>query len=90
MKTKFMFLISFLLLVSAGKIHTQSNFVKTNEWLKDWFLIGPFTLTESMDNINHLPDFEKDFLKDFGGEYNFTFDKNKSINEKAKFLNGNC
>ena len=86
MKTKFMFLISFLLLVSAGKIHTQSNFVKTNEWLKDWFLIGPFTLTESMDNINHLPDFEKDFLKDFGGEYNFTFDKNKSINEKGEIL----
>ncbi|MCB9206369.1 MAG: DUF4838 domain-containing protein [Ignavibacteriales bacterium] len=89
MKTiKKIFLTLFFLLNNYQlNLFAQQN-IRIGEWINDWFLIGPFTLGESIDNINHLPNFNNDFLKEFGGETNFNFDVDKNISvdgEKLKW-----
>ncbi|WP_372933737.1 DUF4838 domain-containing protein [Mariniphaga sediminis] len=48
----------------------QSTKLKTGEWLRSWYLAGPFPLVENTNENKHLPDFDVDFLKKRGGETN--------------------
>ena len=59
----FLFLSKVCLQASAGDIQTEQG-----EWLRNWFLAGPFPLTESSNETRHLPGFETDFLIKSGGE----------------------
>ena len=36
--------------------------LQTKKWLNNWYLAGPFPLDESLDENQHLPGFETDFL----------------------------
>ncbi|MBK7106928.1 MAG: DUF4838 domain-containing protein [Ignavibacteriae bacterium] len=88
MKAKILIKFIFLLFLKINIVFSQNNYVRINEWITEWNLIGPFQLEESIDNINHLQKFEKDYLIEFGGENNFTFNYEKIIQvneEKLKW-----
>ncbi|MFZ1289457.1 MAG: DUF4838 domain-containing protein [Melioribacteraceae bacterium] len=89
MKSKILFSYLILLIILFNEInYAQNKSIVINEWLTNWDLIGPFQLDKSLDNINHLSKFEKDFLEEFGGENNFQLDFNKEIisnGEKLKW-----
>ena len=64
---------AFLVIVSGiftGNVNAQNQKLSNGEWIKEWFLAGPFSLTESSDETRHLPGFETDFLAGYGGESN--------------------
>ncbi|RIJ48035.1 DUF4838 domain-containing protein [Maribellus luteus] len=65
LKTNMLLLIFVCLLLSSA---AQSTKLKPGEWLRDWYLAGPFPLVESTNENKHLPDFDIDFLKKVGGE----------------------
>jgi hypothetical protein len=70
MKKSVIHSIFFLFLFICFHSSAQQNKLSVNEWLKDWYLAGPFPLAESSDETRHLPDFETDFLLNIGGENN--------------------
>ncbi len=64
---------AFLLVVSgifSGNVLAQNQKLANGKWIQNWFLAGPFLLTESSDETRHLPGFSTDFLTDSGGESN--------------------
>jgi hypothetical protein len=46
----------------------QNSGLKTGEWIRNWYLAGPFRLEESSNKDQHLPGFGNDFLINCGGE----------------------
>ncbi|NQU51365.1 MAG: DUF4838 domain-containing protein [Bacteroidetes bacterium] len=63
---KFTIIAVFIVLFSQAQIST----LKTEEWLKNWHLAGPFPLREGTNENRHLPGFDNDFLLNIGGETN--------------------
>jgi hypothetical protein len=64
---------AFLLVLSrifAGNTNAQNQIFSKGEWITEWFLADPFSLTESSDETRHLPGFNTDFLSGSGGESN--------------------
>ena len=62
-----------ILLIPKIFLFAQEAVVKfeSDKWLQTWLLCGPFELEqlpESLSEIEHLPGFETDFLKQTGGE----------------------
>ena len=62
-------LIVFLIQVSVLSI-AQNLTLKTGEWIRNWYLLGPFPLEKSSNENQHLPGFDNDFLLQCGGEAN--------------------
>lgn len=78
---------AFLLVVSgifSGNILAQNQNLTNGEWIQQWFLAGPFHLTESSDETRHLPGFSADFLADSGGESNPKIKEGQKIKYKGE------
>ncbi|HRX11854.1 MAG TPA: hypothetical protein P5210_09410, partial [Draconibacterium sp.] len=58
----------FLFLSVCFQSNAQENKLLFGTWINDWYLAGPFPLSESSDETRHLPGFEIDFLQKNGGE----------------------
>ena len=69
MKNKKLNLILILITVFiTSQIFGQLERIHINEWITNWYLLGPFPLEEGVNELKHLPGFENDFLSDHGGE----------------------
>lgn len=82
--------VFFILFLQGFKLVTAQNSIQKNgEWLKNWYLAGPFSLGESNDETRHLPGFETDFLVNSGGEINLKIKEGQTVkyrHEKAKWI----
>ncbi len=59
------------LLISLTRLSAQTFNQKplvAGEWVKEWFLCGPFSLVKNDDVYAHCTGFEADFLQKIGGE----------------------
>ncbi len=64
--------ILFILMTILFPVQTfgQQNSLVLNHWITNWTLLGPLPLEKSVNELEHLPGFEKDFLSKYGGESN--------------------
>jgi len=61
--------ITLVFFFQLSVITTAQNLtLKTGEWLRSWYLAGPFPLEESSGKNEHLKGFDTDFLVNSGGE----------------------
>lgn len=75
--------VIFFLLLSGIQSNAQENKLSVGEWIKNWYLAGPFPLTESSDETRHLPDFDTDFLQKNGGEKSLVVKNGQAIQFKG-------
>ncbi len=64
------FALIFIGLLTTGGLIAQPEKLQTGKWITEWRLLGPIPLDKSDVQAVHLPGFEKDYLKKFGGETN--------------------
>lgn len=70
-------------LFNGNQIFGQKEKLQVNEWITNWYLLGPFPLEAGSSESNHLVGFENDFLSNYGGESNFKFKPNQSLTIKG-------
>ena len=63
-------LLILLLVFTSKNISAQHEKLQLNEWITNWYLLGPIKLEVTSSEVNHLGGFETDFLARFGGEGN--------------------
>ena len=68
-----------LILFSSTCFFSQSDNLKLNEWITNWYLLGPIQLEESFNEVDHLVGFETEVLASHGGESNFNIDIGKVV-----------
>jgi len=69
MNIKILKLVLILLtLFSTNQVSGQLERIHINEWITNWYLLGPFPLEKGVNELKHLPGFENDLLSDHGGE----------------------
>ena len=59
--------IVLVIALSASFISAQHNKLQYNEWITDWYLLGPIALEGSRNEEVHLGGFENDILVEHGG-----------------------
>ncbi len=70
LKSRIVCLIVLTILFTTSSVTAQQNNLRYNEWIKSWHLLGPITLEEGENEVNHLGGFEYDILALHGGENN--------------------
>lgn len=68
--TKLKLILILLTIFCTNQIFGQLERLHVNEWITNWYLLGPFPLEKSTNALKHLPGFENDFLSSSGGENN--------------------
>ena len=63
-------LVCFSLILFSSSIIFSQEKMELNEWIIDWYLLGPIELEESTNEVEHLGGFENDFLVEHGGVTN--------------------
>ncbi len=55
-------------LFNNTNLFSQQDKLKPNQWITNWYLLGPIELEESSNEVNHLPGFEFDGLSVLNGD----------------------
>ncbi len=72
-------LLCFLLIgLSSNLIFAQQEKLQINQWITNWYLLGPINLEDGSSEVNHLGGFDNDILAQHGGEKNLTV-KNRQV-----------
>ncbi len=59
--------------------------LKTEEWLRNWYLAGTFPLDSAVYNYKHLAGFDTDFLQNTGGELEPRVKEGKRVKYKGVY-----